>query len=761
MEARMKSFKFILTVVASFFLASCGSYQAPGSSSTSITYTIGGTISGLSGTGLVLQDNGGNNLPVSANGSFAFTTAIASGSAYSVTVLTQPSSPAQTCVVTSGSGAASTNITSVQVTCTITVTYTIGGTISGLSGTGLVLQDNGGNNLAVSANGSFTFTTAIASGGAYSVTVLTQPSSPTQTCVVTSGSGAASANITSVQVACTTNTYTIGGTVSGLSGTGLVLQDNGGNNLSVSANGSFTFTTAIASGGAYIVTVLTQPSSPTQTCVVTSGSGAVTSANITSVQVNCTTAPFASIQINPASGALNPTQTVQLTATALDSGGNPVSGVQFTWNSSAPTVATISNAGLATGVAIGTSNVTASSSGITSQAAPLMVVSVGSLFTPDDNLTKASVANGPTGDVDFVWSGPNSSLSSGVGIFFGRSIDGGNSFPTLVSVPNSDSGGQPAVAVAPNNNVYVFWNSSAATTPLFANIAMSTTTDGGTTFSAPVNVTNHLQTTYGIGASAQEDPKVYVDSAGNIDVVTTLSRSLSDANFDVIYSRSINGGGSFTGPTLVFNNFALPTGNSAFGPAVLSSGNNVYVAWGESPSSGSSVVEFSHSTDAGSTFSAPLTLGNQDGGCSANSCVSLGIDSNGVITAVWGGGAAPGLFFARSTDGGTTFSARVQIPNTKFADLNPYSVVDASGTVYVVWERIPPAATGIQADIYFSRSSDGGATWSFPVDISSTPSNDSRTANMAVDTNHNINLVWMEFVTATFPTPQVAYRRAK
>jgi len=40
--------------------------------------------------------------------------------------------------------------------------------------------------------------------------------------------------------------YTIGGTVSGLLGTGLVLQDNGGNNLSVSANGSFTFTTAIA-----------------------------------------------------------------------------------------------------------------------------------------------------------------------------------------------------------------------------------------------------------------------------------------------------------------------------------------------------------------------------------------------------------------------------------------------------------------------------------------------------------------------------------
>ena len=164
------------------------------------------------------------------------------------------------------------------------VTYTIGGTVSGLSGTGLVLQDNGGNNLSVSANAtSFTFTTAIASGSAYSVTVFSQPSNPAQTCVVASGSGTASANVTGVQVTCTTNTYTIGGTVSGLSGAGLVLQNNGGNNLSVSANGSFTFTTAIASGSTFNVTVFSQPSNPAQTCGVTRGSGTVASANVTNV----------------------------------------------------------------------------------------------------------------------------------------------------------------------------------------------------------------------------------------------------------------------------------------------------------------------------------------------------------------------------------------------------------------------------------------------------------------------------------------------
>jgi alpha-tubulin suppressor-like RCC1 family protein len=253
------------------------------------TFTIGGSVSGLSGTGLTLEDNGGNNLAVAANGMFTFTTAIASGDAYKVTVGTEPSNPAQSCVVTNGSGTATANVTNVAVACTTTAqTETIGGSVSGLAGTGLVLQDNGGNNLAVSANGAFTFTTAINSGSAYKVTVLTQPVNPAQVCVVTGGSGTASANVTNVGVACTTTTFTIGGSVSGLAGTGLVLQDNGGNNLAVSANGAFTFTAPINGGAAYKVTVLTQPASPAQTCAVTNGSGTAT-ANVTNVAVACTT----------------------------------------------------------------------------------------------------------------------------------------------------------------------------------------------------------------------------------------------------------------------------------------------------------------------------------------------------------------------------------------------------------------------------------------------------------------------------------------
>ena len=249
-----------------------------------VYYTIGGTVSGLVGTGLVLQINGGDNLSVSTNGVFTFSDSFGSGYPYSVTVLTQPIG--QSCTVSNGSGTATANVTNIQVTCSNLNLYTIGGAVSGLSGTGLVLQDNGGNNLSVSANGAFTFSKSIYSGSPYSVTVFAQPTG--QFCSVTNGSGTASANVTNVQIACL-NLYTIGGSVSGLAGTGLVLQDNGGNNLSVSANGAFTFTNSVASGSSYSVTVLADPTG--QFCSVTNSSGTA-SANVTNVQVACSIGYF-------------------------------------------------------------------------------------------------------------------------------------------------------------------------------------------------------------------------------------------------------------------------------------------------------------------------------------------------------------------------------------------------------------------------------------------------------------------------------------
>src|SRR6266853_1865793 len=83
-------------------------------------------------------------------------------------------------------------------------------------------------------------------------------------------------------------TYTIGGTIANLTGSGLVLQLNGGGNVPVNANATaFTFITQLAAGAMYNVSVLTQPTGPIQTCNVVSGSGTVGAANVTSVGVFC------------------------------------------------------------------------------------------------------------------------------------------------------------------------------------------------------------------------------------------------------------------------------------------------------------------------------------------------------------------------------------------------------------------------------------------------------------------------------------------
>jgi hypothetical protein len=170
------------------------------------------------------------------------------------------------------------------------VTATIGGTVTNLAtGASMVLQNNKGDSLTITANGPFTFKTAvIGPTDAYAVTVLTQPSAPNQICTVSNGSGVAAANVTNVGVDCV-NSYTLGGTVSGLVGTGMVLQNSSNlEQFTVTGNGAFTFKNLLATGTAYTVTIVTQPTGPVQNCSFTPGTDTGTAAaNVVSVAITC------------------------------------------------------------------------------------------------------------------------------------------------------------------------------------------------------------------------------------------------------------------------------------------------------------------------------------------------------------------------------------------------------------------------------------------------------------------------------------------
>ena len=152
------------------------------------------------------------------------------------------------------------------------------------------MLDNGGDKLSVSANGSFTFPSQVQSSQNYAVTVQTQPVNPTQLCTITGGSGTVSSSaVTNIAVACVTQAFSVGGNVNGLTGSGLVLENNGTDDLIVAASGQVTFSTAVPSGEPYDVTIKTQPSNPVQNCLVSSGSGTVTTSAVTSVAVTCDT----------------------------------------------------------------------------------------------------------------------------------------------------------------------------------------------------------------------------------------------------------------------------------------------------------------------------------------------------------------------------------------------------------------------------------------------------------------------------------------
>ena len=247
------------------------------------TYSVGGSVSGLSAT-LVLSNDGVDLTVSSGDSSYAFT--VDEGADYDITISQQPAG--QECVVANGSGSnVQADVTNADVTCSDVPTYSIGGTISGLDGS-VTLQNNGGDDLVLTTGATaFTFSAELREGEGYLVEVSVQPD--TQNCTVANGNGTvATSDIDNIEVSCVTvDKYSVGGAVSGLSGS-VTLQNNGGDDLTLTEDGSFVFAVKVAVGEDYNVTVSSQPA--TQDCTVSSGSGTI-AADVSDVAVTCVDVP--------------------------------------------------------------------------------------------------------------------------------------------------------------------------------------------------------------------------------------------------------------------------------------------------------------------------------------------------------------------------------------------------------------------------------------------------------------------------------------
>lgn len=257
------------------------------------TFNVGGSVTGLASGSLTLLNNGDTTPPltVSSNGAFTFGAPMVTGGTYAVSVSAQPTG--QLCSVGKATGVVSNaNINSVTVTCasnsgsggTNPVPVTVGGTVTGLTGT-LTLLNNGDttNPAVITSNGSYSFPALLSPGGSYNVTVAGQPAG--QTCTLASRLSPSANNIV-----CSPTTYTLGGTISGLTSGTVGLMFNGdAANAVISGNGSFTFAVPVAAGGGYQISLAAQPGGG-QACGIDNPLGSNMSANVSNITVTCASA---------------------------------------------------------------------------------------------------------------------------------------------------------------------------------------------------------------------------------------------------------------------------------------------------------------------------------------------------------------------------------------------------------------------------------------------------------------------------------------
>jgi hypothetical protein len=329
------------------------------------------------------------------------------------------------------------------------------------------------------------------------------------------------------------------------------------------------------------------------------------------------------------------------------------------------------------------------------------------------------------GNINIVWRDNSPGNSS---VFFSRSSDGGATFSAPVNLSNNPGGSAlfPQIAVDSAGNIYVAWFDSSAESP---SIFFRRSTDGGTTFSPSFS-----------GPAVRWPIFLGVDRSGGIYLLWAADDSSGVPQ--VIFSRSIDGGATFSNLTISNSATGVNTssvGSSTPGYLALDSTGSINVVWIESASPrGPNLILFSRSTDNGASFSGPTRVTGSAGTLSGVS--ALGVDGSGNIHVLWTASNAgvENSFLSRSSDGGTTFAAEnfQSGPSDSF----PFGAmaVDSQGGINVVWN-----SGGQNPVLYFARSADEGATFTTQTLEGDNFANPGP-ASVATDAGGAIDIVWTQ-----------------
>jgi hypothetical protein len=182
------------------------------------------------------------------------------------------------------------------------------------------------------------------------------------------------------------------------------------------------------------------------------------------------------------------------------------------------------------------------------------------------------------------------------------------------------------------------------------------------------------------------------------------------------------------------------TSGDSFSPATaVDSKNAVHVVWSDY-TPGNAEIYYKKSGDGGTSWGSTKRLTWTSGDCYEP---AIAIDSDDAIHIVWNSDA-PGnyeIFYKRSSDGGTSWSAVQRLTWNSGPSEYPAIAATSGNTVYVTWDDDTPG----NLEVYCKKSTDGGATWSAAKRLTSTAGSSSVSA-LAVDSGATAHVVWEEYI---------------
>lgn len=157
-----------------------------------------------------------------------------------------------------------------------------------------------------------------------------------------------------------------------------------------------------------------------------------------------------------------------------------------------------------------------------------------------------------------------------------------------------------------------------------------------------------------------------------------------------------------------------PGGGGAFSPRIaLDSNEALNVVYGDT-TDGVRRVQFIRSEDLGVNFSEPLLI---SGSSTSAFEPEITVDPDDVINVAWEDAASGTsvIMFSRSNDGGATFSQPVQVSSGTGEATQAHIASDSAGRIHIVYMRqLGPE----EIQVFYTRSADHGQTFSEPANIS-------------------------------------------